>query len=99
VTLPGNDTAVLCSAGTGAAIASTPYLVPVTDAQCITGSGLNFTFQQVDDYAIELSVENGEGLVATYTSPTDVVTVISTGSTPLDTETAYIGPQSFALAF
>jgi hypothetical protein len=88
---------VLCSDGRGALLSSTAALDPVINAPCVAGSGFNFTLQQIADYAVELSVEDPNGLVATYTSGTNEVSVISTGSSPLDTETAYTGPSSFDL--
>jgi hypothetical protein len=69
----------------------------VINAKCIAGSGFNFTFQQIENYAIELSVQDTTGAVATYTSGSNEVSVISTGPSPLDTLTTYTGPTAFEL--
>ncbi|KAI1258137.1 hypothetical protein MGN70_001184 [Eutypa lata] len=91
---------ITCSNATGAAISATPYLVPVVDGDCAPGSGFNFSFRQLQDYAVELSVKHAEsGRVATWTSGTESVTTTTTGDDPFDTLTSYVGPREFALAF
>lgn len=98
VTLPGSEDAVQCSAATGAAISSSPFLLPITNGKCVDGSGLTFNFTQVEDLAIKLDVENAQGVQATHTSEPDSVSFIQTGSTPLDTMTAYTGSADFDLS-
>ncbi|KAH8201332.1 hypothetical protein TruAng_004500 [Truncatella angustata] len=96
VELPGSEGPVECSTGGSAALSSTPFLLPV-NGTCVEGSGLSFNFTQVEDFAIKLQVNNEEGVQATHTSDPNSVKFVSTGSTPLDTMTAYVGPQDYDL--
>ncbi|KAK9421552.1 hypothetical protein SUNI508_05482 [Seiridium unicorne] len=82
---------------TNALLSSSPSLLYITDGKCVEESGLSFNFTQVADFAIKLDVQNAQGVRATHTSDTNSVSFISTGPTPLDTETAYTGPHDFDL--
>lgn len=85
---------------TGAAISANPYLVPVQDGKCAPQSSFSFSFRQLNDYVIELSVKNNESdRVGTYTSGPDSVTTVTTGPNPFDTVTSYVGPRDFELTF
>ncbi|RYP03646.1 hypothetical protein DL764_005025 [Monosporascus ibericus] len=94
---PAANQTIPCSNVTGAALSSTPFLVPVTDGKCLAGSGFSFSFRQVEDYAVELAVRDTEGDTATYTSGPGAVTTSSTGPGAHDTTTAYVGPTEFEL--
>jgi hypothetical protein len=95
--MPGTDAPIQCSNGTGAALSATPFLLPVTNGKCGDGSNLSFNFTQVENYAIKLDVQNAAGIQATHTSDANLVQFVQTGPTPLDTMTAYVGPQDFGL--
>ncbi|RYP89816.1 hypothetical protein DL770_004027 [Monosporascus sp. CRB-9-2] len=94
---PAANQTIPCSNVTGAALSSTPFLVPVPDGKCLEGSGFRFSFRQIEDYAVKLTVRDAEGATATYTSGPGAVTTSSTGSGPHDTTTAYVGPTEFEL--
>ncbi|RYP49931.1 hypothetical protein DL768_004467 [Monosporascus sp. mg162] len=95
---PAANQTIPCSNVTGAALSSTPFLVPVPDGKCLAGSGFGFSLRQVEHYAVELTVRDAQGTTATYTSGPGTVTTSSTGSGPHDTTTAYVGPTEFELA-
>ncbi|KAI1880270.1 hypothetical protein JX265_001891 [Neoarthrinium moseri] len=96
VTVPGIDAPIPCSNATGAAISSSPFLLPVQGGTC-SKQDFSFNFRQVENAAIELEVKREAGPTATYNSPSDVVQYVTTGSTPLDTGIAYVGAQDFGL--
>lgn len=75
---------------------SAPSFLAVTGGTC-NDSTVTFDFEQIADYAITLAVIQEDGPTATYTSGTGEVAWVTTGPTPLDTETAYIGPHDFTL--
>ena len=87
-----------CSNATGAAISTGPYLVPV-DGKCAPDSGFDFSFRQLEEGAVELSVRQIETDVkASFTSDKDSVSTTKTGPNPMDTQTSYTGPSEFVLA-
>lgn len=86
-----------CSNATGAAVSSSPYLVPV-EGKCAPDSGFDFSFRQLKEGAVELSVrEIASERKATYTSDKDSVSTTKTGPNPMDTQTSYTGPSEFVL--
>lgn len=88
-----------CSNATGAAVSSSPYLVPV-EGSCAPDSGFDFSFRQLKEGAVELSVlETASGRKATHTSDKNSVSTTETGPTPFDTITQYTGPSDFDLQF
>ncbi|KAK6066488.1 hypothetical protein SCUP234_03994 [Seiridium cupressi] len=97
VAVPGSAEPAQCSAVTNALLSSSPSLLYITDGKCVEELGLSFNFTQVADFAIKLDVQNAQGVRATHTSDTNSVSFISSGPTPLDTETAYTGPHDFDL--